>query len=88
VALATSGMIPASLVKRAERWVEQLDLAGRGETHVRARDYLRIPKITQGNVAQAVKLAQRNHTNLQAAERHQIEPAMFSRKPVESGTHK
>jgi two-component system response regulator GlrR len=43
------------------------------------RDYLvRILKITQGNVAQAAKLAQRNRTEFyKLLERHRIEPGMF-----------
>jgi two-component system response regulator GlrR len=79
VALATSGMIPASLVQSAlndgSSSLTSLDEAKR----TFERDYLvRILKITQGNVAQAAKLAQRNRTEFyKLLERHRIEPAMF-----------
>jgi len=79
VALATNGMIPASLVQSAlnERpsGLTSLDEAKRAFEC----DYLvRILKITQGNVAQAAKLAQRNRTEFyKLLERHQLEPGMF-----------
>jgi len=79
VALATNGMIPASLVQDALQdrsgGLTSLDQAKRAFE----RDYLvRILKITQGNVAQAAKLAQRNRTEFyKLLERHQIEPARF-----------
>ena len=48
------------------------------------RDYLvRILKITQGNVAQAAKLAQRNRTEFyKLLERHRLEPKMFKSEDV------
>ncbi|MBK5104644.1 MAG: sigma 54-interacting transcriptional regulator [Burkholderiales bacterium] len=79
VALATSGMIPASLVQSAlndrSSSLTSLDEAKRAFEC----DYLvRILKITQGNVAQAAKLAQRNRTEFyKLLERHQLEPGMF-----------
>jgi two-component system, NtrC family, response regulator GlrR len=79
VALATSGMIPESLVQSAlndrSSGLTPLDEAKRAFE----RDYLvRILKITQGNVAQAAKLAQRNRTEFyKLLERHRLEPAMF-----------
>jgi len=80
VALATSGMIPASLVQSAlnndrSGGLTSLDEAKR----TFERDYLvRILKITQGNVAQAAKLAQRNRTEFyKLLERHGLEPALF-----------
>lgn len=79
VALATSGMIPASLVQSAlddrSSGLTPLDEAKRAFE----RDYLvRILKITQGNVAQAAKLAQRNRTEFyKLLERHRLEPGMF-----------
>ena len=79
VALATNGMIPASLVQSAlndrSSGLTPLDQAKRAFE----RDYLvRILKITQGNVAQAAKLAQRNRTEFyKLLERHRLEPGMF-----------
>jgi two-component system response regulator GlrR len=79
VALCTSGMIPASLVQSAlndaSGGLTSLDEAKRAFE----RDYLvRILKITQGNVAQAAKLAQRNRTEFyKLLERHRLEPALF-----------
>ena len=79
VALATNGIIPASLVQSAlndkSSGLTPLDEAKRSFE----RDYLvRILKITQGNVAQAAKLAQRNRTEFyKLLERHRIEPGTF-----------
>ncbi len=82
VALATNGMIPASLVQSAlndrASGLTPLDQAKRAFE----RDYLvRTLKITQGNVAQAAKLAQRNRTEFyKLLERHNLEPGMFNSK--------
>jgi two-component system, NtrC family, response regulator GlrR len=79
VALCTGGVIPASLVQDAlnhqTSGLTPLDQAKRAFE----RDYLvRILKITQGNVAQAAKLAQRNRTEFyKLLERHGIEPGRF-----------
>jgi two-component system response regulator GlrR len=79
VALATSGMIPASLVQSAlndrSSTLTSLDEAKR----TFERDYLvRILKISGGNVAQAAKLAQRNRTEFyKLLERHGLDPALF-----------
>jgi two-component system response regulator GlrR len=79
VALATNSMIPASLVQSAlndrSSGLTSLDQAKRAFEH----DYLvRILKITQGNVAQAAKLAQRNRTEFyKLLERHQIAAESF-----------
>jgi two-component system response regulator GlrR len=44
---------------------------------------VRILKITQGNVAQAAKLAQRNRTEFyKLLERHRIEAGMFKSEDV------
>jgi two-component system response regulator GlrR len=81
VALATNGMIPASLVQDALKdrsgVLTPLDQAKRAFE----RDYLvRMLKITQGNVARAAKLAQRNRTEFyKLLERHQIAPDSFKR---------
>ncbi|HUW37983.1 MAG TPA: sigma 54-interacting transcriptional regulator [Rhodocyclaceae bacterium] len=79
VALATNGVIPASLVQSALNHraggLTPLDEAKRAFE----RDYLvRILKITRGNVAQAAKLAQRNRTEFyKLLERHGLEPGLF-----------
>ncbi len=79
VALATSGMIPASLVQSAlndrASGLTSLDEAKRAFE----RDYLvRILKITQGNVTQAARLAQRNRTEFyKLLERHGLAPGTF-----------
>jgi two-component system, NtrC family, response regulator GlrR len=80
VALATSGMIPASLVQSALNNDRSSGLTSLDEAkRTFERDYLvRILKITQGNVAQAAKLAQRNRTEFyKLLERHGLEPALF-----------
>jgi two-component system response regulator GlrR len=82
VALATDGVIPVSSVQRAlndkASELTSLDQAKRAFE----RDYLaRTLKITQGNVAQAAKLAQRNRTEFyKLLERHGLEPGMFKPK--------
>ncbi len=79
VALATNGMIPVSLVQNALNdrggGLTPLDEAKRAFE----RDYLvRMLKITQGKVAAAAKLAQRNRTEFyKLLERHQIDPESF-----------
>ncbi len=79
VALATNGVIPASLVQNALNeqpgGLTPLDDAKR----TFERDYLvRILKITRGNVTQAAKLAQRNRTEFyKLIERHQLDLKMF-----------
>ncbi|HEY9396854.1 MAG TPA: sigma 54-interacting transcriptional regulator [Burkholderiales bacterium] len=79
VALATSPLIPATLVQSALRnepsGLTPLDEAKRAFE----RDYLiRILRITSGNVTQAAKLAQRNRTEFyKLLDRHQLQPGMF-----------
>ena len=79
VALCTDGVIPASLVQSALNQacsgLTPLDQAKRAFEC----DYLvRILKITQGNVAQAAKLAQRNRTEFyKLLERHGLDPGKF-----------
>ena len=79
VALCTNGVIPASLVQsalnQASGGLTPLDQAKR----TFECDYLvRILKITQGNVAQAAKLAQRNRTEFyKLLERHGLDPGRF-----------
>jgi two-component system response regulator GlrR len=79
VALASTEMIPESLVRQA------LDVADTALTPLDEarkafeRDYLvRILKITGGNVTKAARLAGRNRTEFyRLLERHSLEPGMF-----------
>ncbi len=79
VALTSTEMIPASLVRQAldagDSELTPLDEARRAFE----RDYLvRILKITSGNVTQAARLAGRNRTEFyRLLDRHSLEPAMF-----------
>jgi two-component system response regulator GlrR len=79
VALATSPIVPATLVASALKaeptGLTPLDEAKRGFE----RDYLiRILRITKGNVSHAARLAQRNRTEFyKLLDRHQLQPAMF-----------
>jgi len=83
VALCTTEVIPASLVRQAldagESTFRPLDEARRAFE----RDYLaRILKITAGNVTQAARLAGRNRTEFyRLLERHALEPSMFKPSP-------
>jgi two-component system response regulator GlrR len=77
--LTTTPLVPAALVQRALRGKtgEILSLA---EAQSRfERDYLvRIMQVTQGNVAQAARLAKRNRTEFyKLLNRHHLEPALF-----------
>ncbi len=77
--LTTTPMVQASLVQRALRGKtgEILSLA---EAQSRfERDYLvRIMQVTQGNVAQAARIAKRNRTEFyKLLNRHHLEPALF-----------
>jgi two-component system response regulator GlrR len=82
VALSTTEMIPASLVRQAldvgAGSLTPLDEARRAFE----REYLvRILKITGGNVTQAARLAGRNRTEFyRLLERHALEPGMFKAK--------
>ena len=81
VALATTEVIPESLVRQAidagHDYHRTLDDARKGFE----RDYLvRILKITAGNVTQAARLAGRNRTEFyRLLDRHSLEPSMFKR---------
>lgn len=79
VALSTTPIIPASLVQRAIR--EDLPaIESYNEARKRfERDYLtRLLRLTEGNVSQAARLAQRNRTEFyRLMARHDIEPNAF-----------
>jgi two-component system response regulator GlrR len=79
IALSTSAIIPASLIQSALRsepaaWAS-LDEARREFE----RDYLvRLLRLTQGSVANAARLAQRNRTEFyKLLERHELDPKLF-----------
>jgi len=79
VALSTSAIIPAALIQSALRsepagWTS-LDEARRDFE----RDYLvRLLRLTQGSVAKAARLAQRNRTEFyKLLERHELDPKLF-----------
>ncbi len=84
VVLSTTPIISASLVQRALRGktgeiIPLAEAQGRFE-----RDYLvRVLQITQGNVSQAARMAQRNRTEFyKLLHRHHLEPALFrNREP-------
>jgi len=84
VALATTEVVPASLVRQAidagQDYHRTLDEARKGFE----RDYLvRILKITAGNVTQAARLAGRNRTEFyRLLDRHSLEPSMFKRAAI------
>lgn len=78
-ALTTTPMISTALVQRALRGKGQ-EILPLGEAVNRfERDYLvQILQMTQGNVCQAARLAQRNRTDFyKLLNRHQLEPALF-----------
>jgi two-component system response regulator GlrR len=86
VALAPSGIIPASLLQNAIRdesgGLASLDEAKRAFE----RDYLvRLLRVTSGSVAAAARLAQRNRTEFyKLLDRHELDPASF--KASDSGS--
>src|SRR5699024_6268842 len=82
VALSTTPIIPAKLVKKALR-----QQSGAFPTFADARkrfeqEYLTgLLKITDGNVTQAARLAQRNRTDFyKLLQRHNLDPSIF--KPI------
>ncbi len=79
VALATTTVIPASLVQSALREDASALQPFEDARKQFERDYLvRLLKITGGNVTQAALLAKRNRTEFyKLLQRHRLEPAMF-----------
>jgi len=78
VALATTPLIPASLVENALREIQQMDSLEEARTRFE-REYLcQVLRIAAGNVAQAARLAKRNRTEFyKLLQRHQLDPALF-----------
>ena len=79
VALATTSLIPESLVQGALREDASVLVPFEEARKTFERDYLvRLLKITGGNVTQAALLAKRNRTEFyKLLQRHRLEPAMF-----------
>ncbi|HZQ60056.1 MAG TPA: sigma 54-interacting transcriptional regulator [Casimicrobiaceae bacterium] len=79
VALATTSVIPASLVQSALQEDASALVPFEEARKAFERDYLvRLLKITGGNVTQAAVLAKRNRTEFyKLLQRHHLEPAMF-----------
>jgi len=82
VALATTTVIPASVVQGALREDASALTPFEEARKSFERDYLvRLLKITGGNVTQAAQLAKRNRTEFyKLLQRHRLEPAMFKEK--------
>jgi len=79
LALATTSMIPASLVQNALKEDDAALIPFEEARKTFERDYLvRLLKITGGNVTQAAQLAKRNRTEFyKLLQRHKLEPSMF-----------
>lgn len=78
-ALATTPLIPVSLVQRALR-VPSLEVLSYAEARLRfERDYLiQLLKLTDGNVADAARLAERNRTEFyRLLQKHGLTPSLF-----------
>jgi two-component system response regulator GlrR len=79
VVLSTSELVPATLVDRALRGKQQ-ELLSLAEARSRFEiDYLvHLLQITEGNVAQAARLADRNRSEFyKLLKRHHLEPDLF-----------
>ncbi|PHV10505.1 sigma 54-interacting transcriptional regulator [Chitinimonas sp. BJB300] len=82
-ALATSPIIPLSLVQRALR-VPAVEVLSYSEAKQRfERDYLvRLLKLTDGSVADAARLAERNRTEFyRLLQKHDLTPGLFREPP-------
>jgi two-component system response regulator GlrR len=79
VALATTSVIPATLVQTALREDASALVPFEEARKTFERDYLvRLLKITGGNVTQAAAMAKRNRTEFyKLLQRHHLEPGMF-----------
>ncbi len=79
LALATTSMIPATLVQNALKEDAAALIPFEEARKTFERDYLvRLLKITGGNVTQAAQLAKRNRTEFyKLLQRHKLEPSMF-----------
>jgi two-component system response regulator GlrR len=86
-ALATAPLVPLSLVQRALR-VPSLEVLSYTEAKQRfERNYLvQLLKLTDGNVADAARLAERNRTEFyRLLQKHELNAAQFRNEPVAEG---
>ena len=84
VALATTPLIPATLVQQAIQH-QQTEFASFEDARRKfEREYLaQILRITDGNVTQAARLAKRNRTEFyKLLQRHQLDPKLFKNAKV------
>ena len=81
VVLSTTSLIPASLVERALRRKEKAFLPFAEARDNFELDYLtHLLEMTEGNVAQAARLAERNRSEFyKLLRRHKLEPELFRR---------
>ena len=79
VALATTPLIPASLVQQAIQHQQSEFASFEDARRTFEREYLaQILRITDGNVTQAARLAKRNRTEFyKLLQRHQLDPKLF-----------
>ena len=79
VALATTPVIPATLVQQAIQHQQTAFASFEDARRKFERDYLaQILRITEGNVTQAARLAKRNRTEFyKLLQRHQLDPKLF-----------
>jgi two-component system response regulator GlrR len=79
VALATTPLIPPSLVQQAIQHQQSEYASFEQARHKFERDYLaQLLKVTDGNVTQAARLAKRNRTEFyKLLQRHQLDPKLF-----------
>ncbi|WP_051071645.1 sigma 54-interacting transcriptional regulator [Azoarcus sp. KH32C] len=91
-ALATTPLIPLTLVERALRGTAHERLSYAEARQRFERDYLiRILKLTDGNVSDAARLADRNRTEFyRLLQRHALTPGLFrgSYRPTQHGRRK
>ncbi|RTL52461.1 MAG: response regulator [Rhodocyclaceae bacterium] len=78
VALATTPVIPATLVRSALRRIEETDSFKGASTHFEREYLIQVLRITSGNITQAARLANRNRTYFyKMLQRHRLDPKIF-----------
>jgi len=79
VALATSPLIPPTLLQQAIQTQQKEYASFEQARHKFERDYLaQLLRVTDGNVTQAARLAKRNRTEFyKLLQRHQLDPRLF-----------
>ncbi len=86
VVLSTAPLIPASLVERALRRKEKAFLPfAKARDHFEFEYLTHLLEMTEGNVAQAARLAERNRSEFyKLLHKHELEPELFRRGEPES----